>query len=70
MYFSRTDLCDLFQGFGLGSRSERQKQYEQMKVSRAQHNIYKYKVKKIMSDGENAVVEKEKKIAKKNKMRY
>lgn len=59
------------QGFGMGSRGERQKQYEQMKVSRAQHNIYKYKVKKMMTDAEkeNALVEKEKKIAKKNKMR-
>jgi len=43
-----------------------------MKVSRAQHNIFKYKVKKIMATGDeaNALIEKEKKIAKKNKMRF
>lgn len=56
------------EGFGYGSRSQRQKQYEQLRVSKAQQNVLKYKIKQIMPEGDNALVAKDQKAAKKTKM--
>ncbi|XP_052246983.1 dnaJ homolog subfamily C member 28-like [Dreissena polymorpha] len=60
------------EGYGLGTRAERQKQYEQMKVSRAQQSVFKYRVRKKMTEAEveaeNSLVERDKKYTRKQKI--
>ncbi|KAL4222156.1 subfamily C [Mactra antiquata] len=56
------------EGFGYGSKSQRQKQYDQYRVHRAQDSVYDYKVTKVMPEGDNALVAKDQKAARKTKM--
>ena len=50
--------------------SERQKQYEQLRVTEATNRIYKYRMKKLMPEGENAMVAKDKRAARTRKIRF
>ena len=50
--------------------SERQRQYEQLRVTEATNRIYKYRMKKLMPEGENAMVAKDKRAARTRKIRY
>ena len=69
-WFSRTRVNVFFQGIGSGTMSERQKQYEQLRVSQATDRIYKYRLKKLAPEGDNALVAKEKRAARTRKIRY
>jgi hypothetical protein len=59
----------LLQGFGFGNRAQRQKQYEQLRVNKAQENVLKYRIKQIVPEEDNALVAKDQKRAKKTKIR-
>lgn len=63
-------LFQTFQGVGSGTMSERQKQYDQLRVTQATDRIYKYRMKKLMPEGENSMIEKEKRAARTRKIRY
>ncbi|XP_045168704.2 dnaJ homolog subfamily C member 28-like [Mercenaria mercenaria] len=56
------------EGFGYGNRAQRQKQYEQLRVNKAQENVMKYRIRCIMPEGDNALVAKDQKAAKKTKI--
>lgn len=56
------------EGFGYGSASQRQKQYKQFRVNRAQEKVLKYKLEKMMPTENNALLVKDQKAAKKTKM--
>lgn len=56
------------EGFGFGNRAQRQKQYEQLRVNKAQENVFKYRIKQIVPEEDNALVAKDQKRAKKTKI--
>lgn len=56
------------EGFGYGSASQRQKQYQQFRVNRAQENVLKYKMEKMIPGEDNALLIKDQKAAKKTKI--
>lgn len=56
------------EGIGFGTRSERQQQYSQYRVSRAQDSVFKHKMKKMMPEGENSLTLKDQRAARRAKM--
>ena len=59
----------MFQGVGSGTTSERQKQYEQLRVAQATNRIYQYRLKKLAPEGDNALLAKDKRAARTRKIR-
>ena len=59
----------VFQGVGSGTMSERQKQYEQLRVNQATNRIYEYRLKKLAPEGENTLVAKDKRATRTRKIR-
>lgn len=55
-------------GIGFGTRSERQQQYSQYRVSRAQDSVFKHKMKRMMPEGENSLTLKDQRAARRAKM--
>lgn len=58
------------EGFGFGSQSERRKQCENYKVDKAQNNVFKYKMKNMMPEGENELVVRDQKAARRAKISH
>ncbi|KAK3589098.1 hypothetical protein CHS0354_017439 [Potamilus streckersoni] len=57
-----------YEGVGSGTPSQRLKQYQQYKVMRSTENVYQHRLQKIAAEAENALVERDKQKARRNKI--
>lgn len=57
-----------YEGFGIGTMSQREKQYNQYRMMKATEKVQEYQVKKFMYMQEDAIVLKEKKFTRKLKI--
>ncbi|KAL5006754.1 hypothetical protein ScPMuIL_015560 [Solemya velum] len=57
-----------FEGFGIGTPSMRQRQYQQYRVSKASENVYEHKIQKLAFQSEDLMVVKDKRESRRAKM--
>lgn len=59
-----------YEGIGQGTPFQREKQYQRHQVKKAVENMYNHRISQIPNTEENSLVQKDKKAAKKSKIRH